>query len=55
MRSQITGGTPPGGTGVAQMLLPGAVLRETTGAVASEMAEWMFGPTTQETMAGPNG
>ena len=24
-------------------------------AIASEMAEWMFGPTTRETMAGPNG
>ena len=55
MRSQITGGIPPGGTGVAQMLVPGAVLRETTGTIASEMAEWMFGPTTRETMAGPNG
>lgn len=55
MRSQITGGIPPGGTGVAQFLLPGAVLRETTGTIASEMAEWMFGPTTRETMAGPNG
>jgi hypothetical protein len=55
MRTQVTGGMPPMATGIAQMLLPGVVLRETTGAVASEMAEWMFGPTTRETMAGPNG
>ena len=34
---------------------PAPVLRETTGTIASEMAEWMFGPTTRETMAGPNG
>ena len=31
------------------------MIREMNATVASEAAEWMFGPTTRETMAGPSG
>lgn len=57
MRGQIRAGVPPlpGLSGMMQTLIPPEMMREMNATVASEAAEWMFGPTTRETMAGPNG
>lgn len=63
MRAQIRAGIPPlpfldADAAVLPTLagfVPADVRREMNAAVASEAAEWMFGPTSRETMAGPNG
>jgi beta-carotene isomerase len=55
MRKQITSGMPPFALGAMQALVPSEILREMNATVASEAAEWMFGPTTRETLAGQGG
>ena len=54
MRGQIRAGVPPlpGLSGMMQTLIPPEMIREMNATVASEAAEWMFGPTTREAMAG---
>jgi hypothetical protein len=62
MRAQIRAGMPPlpfldadAAVPTLAGFVPADVKREMNAAVASEAAEWMFGPTSRETMAGPNG
>lgn len=55
MRRQLAVSMPPLTPLAMRSLLPSTTVSEVNAAVVSEATEWLFGPTTRETLAGPNG